>query len=172
MSPERSTGNAGSQLPEVAVEGTLLALSVKHGVLLMGHQPKRYQDYIEALDYNPAKTLYTAEIDIVPGFPTLVDLVEAVLLATASVSSQYPQGFRDLHDTQTKAAADLKAGDCFNVPTTTTFQTVETRPCAEAHTGEVFHTHLCSRPLPGTRRSPLERSIRGERSARSEMPAA
>jgi hypothetical protein len=39
-----------------------------------------------------------------------------------------------------QAAADLKAGDCFNLPTATTFQTVETRPCAEAHTGEVFHT--------------------------------
>jgi hypothetical protein len=39
-----------------------------------------------------------------------------------------------------QAAEDLKAGDCFNVPTATTFQTVETRPCAEAHTAEVFHT--------------------------------
>ncbi len=27
----------------------------------------------------------------------------------------------------------------------------------ETSTGEVFHTHLCSRPLPGTRRSPLGR---------------
>jgi len=39
-----------------------------------------------------------------------------------------------------QAAADLKVGDCFNIPTATTFQTVETHPCAEAHTGEVFHT--------------------------------
>lgn len=39
-----------------------------------------------------------------------------------------------------QAAADLKAGACFNIPTATTFQTVETRPCAEPHTGEVFHT--------------------------------
>ena len=43
--------------------------------VLMGHQAKRYQDYIEALDYRPAKTLYTAEIDIVPGFPPLIQRI-------------------------------------------------------------------------------------------------
>jgi hypothetical protein len=31
-----------------------------------------------------------------------------VLFATASVSTRYPQGFRDLHDPQAKAAAELK----------------------------------------------------------------
>jgi hypothetical protein len=43
--------------------------------VLMGHQAKRYQDYIEALDYRPAKTLYTAEIDILPGFPPLIQRI-------------------------------------------------------------------------------------------------
>ena len=43
--------------------------------VLMGHQAKRYQNYIEALDYRPAKTLYTAEIDIVPGFPPLIQRI-------------------------------------------------------------------------------------------------
>jgi hypothetical protein len=36
------------------------------------------------------------------------------------------------------SAADLKVGDCFNVPNGTTVQTVETRPCGESHTAEVI----------------------------------
>jgi hypothetical protein len=35
-------------------------------------------------------------------------------------------------------ANDLKVGDCFNVPTDATFQTVEKHPCNESHTGEVI----------------------------------
>lgn len=37
------------------------------------------------------------------------------------------------------AADDLKVGDCFNVPTATTVQTIEHHPCTESHTAEVFH---------------------------------
>lgn len=38
-----------------------------------------------------------------------------------------------------KSADDLKVGDCFNVPTATEVQTIESHPCTESHTGEVFH---------------------------------
>ncbi len=37
------------------------------------------------------------------------------------------------------AAEDLKAGDCFELPTATSVQTVVHHPCTEAHTAEVFH---------------------------------
>jgi hypothetical protein len=37
------------------------------------------------------------------------------------------------------AADDLKAGDCFDVPTGQTVTTVVHHPCTEAHTAEVFH---------------------------------
>ncbi len=36
------------------------------------------------------------------------------------------------------SVTELKVGDCFNVPNGTTVQTVETRPCGESHTAEVF----------------------------------
>ena len=37
------------------------------------------------------------------------------------------------------AADDLKVGDCFNVPSGTTVQTITNFPCTESHTAEVFH---------------------------------
>ena len=40
--------------------------------VMMGHQPQRYQHYIEALGYNPAKLLRTYELDIVADFPPLI----------------------------------------------------------------------------------------------------
>lgn len=40
--------------------------------VMMGHQPQRYQHYIEALDYIPAKLLRTYELDIVADFPPLI----------------------------------------------------------------------------------------------------
>ena len=40
--------------------------------VMMGHQPQRYQYYIEALGYNPAKLLRTYELDIVADFPPLI----------------------------------------------------------------------------------------------------
>jgi hypothetical protein len=40
--------------------------------VMMGHQPQRYQRYIEALDYIPAKLLRTYELDIVADFPPLI----------------------------------------------------------------------------------------------------
>ncbi|WP_338467417.1 N-acetyltransferase [Novosphingobium sp. ZN18A2] len=43
--------------------------------VMMGHQPKRYQDYIEALDYKPAKSLLTYELDITQGFPPLIQRI-------------------------------------------------------------------------------------------------
>jgi hypothetical protein len=36
------------------------------------------------------------------------------------------------------SADDLKVGDCFNIPTATEIQTVESHPCTESHTGEVI----------------------------------
>ena len=45
--------------------------------VLMGHQPKRYQDYIEALGYSPAKSLLTYELDITGGFPSLIQRIIA-----------------------------------------------------------------------------------------------
>lgn len=43
--------------------------------VMMGHQPERYRDYIEALGYQPAKTLNTYELDIVNEFPPLIQRI-------------------------------------------------------------------------------------------------
>ena len=43
--------------------------------VLMGHQAKRYQEYIEAFGYRRAKSLYTYDIDILPGFPPLIQRI-------------------------------------------------------------------------------------------------
>jgi hypothetical protein len=40
--------------------------------VMMGHQPERYQHYIEALNYAPAKLLRTYELDITAPFPPLI----------------------------------------------------------------------------------------------------
>ncbi|MFN3516770.1 MAG: N-acetyltransferase [Novosphingobium sp.] len=43
--------------------------------VMMGHQPQRYQHYIESLAYNPAKLLRTYELDITKEFPPLIQRV-------------------------------------------------------------------------------------------------
>ena len=43
--------------------------------VMMGHQPKRYQDYIEAAGYAPAKALRTYELDITKDFPPLIQRI-------------------------------------------------------------------------------------------------
>jgi GNAT superfamily N-acetyltransferase len=43
--------------------------------VMMGHQPQRYQHYIEALGYAHAKSLLTYELDITGGFPPLVQRI-------------------------------------------------------------------------------------------------
>jgi hypothetical protein len=43
--------------------------------VMMGHQAKRYQDYIEALGYAPAKSLLTYELDIRNSFPPLIQRI-------------------------------------------------------------------------------------------------
>ncbi|MGE8135790.1 N-acetyltransferase [Novosphingobium subterraneum] len=43
--------------------------------VMMGHQPQRYDDYIKALGYQPAKTLNTYELDINKGFPPLIQRI-------------------------------------------------------------------------------------------------
>lgn len=43
--------------------------------VMMGHQPERYQRYIEALGYAPAKLLKTYELDITTGFPPLIQRI-------------------------------------------------------------------------------------------------
>src|SRR5687768_5328973 len=43
----------------------------------MGHQPKRYQVYIEAMGYCPAKSLLTYDLDITGGFPPLIQRIIA-----------------------------------------------------------------------------------------------
>jgi hypothetical protein len=43
--------------------------------VMMGHQPKRYQDYIEALGYAHAKSLLTYQLDITGGFPPLIQRI-------------------------------------------------------------------------------------------------
>jgi GNAT superfamily N-acetyltransferase len=43
--------------------------------VMMGHQPKRYQDYIERLDYTCAKALKTYDLDIVRPFPSLIQRI-------------------------------------------------------------------------------------------------
>ena len=43
--------------------------------VMMGHQPERYQHYIEALAYTPAKLLRTYELDITKQFPPLIQRI-------------------------------------------------------------------------------------------------
>ncbi|WP_408587579.1 N-acetyltransferase [Novosphingobium sp.] len=43
--------------------------------VMMGHQPKRYDDYIKAAGYEPAKTLKTYELDITKEFPPLIQRI-------------------------------------------------------------------------------------------------
>lgn len=43
--------------------------------VMMGHQPQRYDDYIKALGYVPAKTLNTYELDITKEFPPLIQRI-------------------------------------------------------------------------------------------------
>jgi GNAT superfamily N-acetyltransferase len=43
--------------------------------VMMGHQPERYQGYIEALGYAHAKSLYTYELDITRDFPPLIQRI-------------------------------------------------------------------------------------------------
>ena len=43
--------------------------------VMMGHQPKRYQDYIESAGYTPAKQLHTYELDIIKEFPPLIQRI-------------------------------------------------------------------------------------------------
>ncbi|MFN4135609.1 MAG: N-acetyltransferase [Novosphingobium sp.] len=43
--------------------------------VMMGHQPKRYDDYIKALGYQPAKLLHTYELDITREFPPLIQRI-------------------------------------------------------------------------------------------------
>jgi len=65
-------------------------------------------------DFVVLQDIYTAQPDSFEKHARLFTALvrqhrgRVVLLATASVSNRYPQGFRDLHDTQAKAAADLK----------------------------------------------------------------
>lgn len=43
--------------------------------VMMGHQPERYQHYIEAQAYKPAKLLRTYELDITQDFPPLIQRI-------------------------------------------------------------------------------------------------
>ena len=43
--------------------------------VMMGHQPQRYQRYIEALEYQPAKLLRTYDLDITKEFPPLIQRI-------------------------------------------------------------------------------------------------
>ncbi|MCW1381949.1 N-acetyltransferase [Novosphingobium sp. KCTC 2891] len=43
--------------------------------VMMGHQPERYNDYIKALGYTPAKMLKTYELDITQEFPPLIQRI-------------------------------------------------------------------------------------------------
>ncbi|MFM5893117.1 MAG: N-acetyltransferase, partial [Novosphingobium sp.] len=43
--------------------------------VMMGHQPERYQHYIEALAYTPAKILRTYDLDITQTFPPLIQRI-------------------------------------------------------------------------------------------------
>jgi hypothetical protein len=43
--------------------------------VMMGHQPERYQHYIEAMAYKPAKLLRTYELDITKQFPPLIQRI-------------------------------------------------------------------------------------------------
>jgi hypothetical protein len=43
--------------------------------VMMGHQPKRYDDYINALGYQPVKTLNCFDLDITNEFPPLIQRI-------------------------------------------------------------------------------------------------
>lgn len=43
--------------------------------VMMGHQPKRYDDYINAMGYVPAKRLLTYDLDITKPFPPLIQRI-------------------------------------------------------------------------------------------------
>jgi hypothetical protein len=43
--------------------------------VMMGHQPKRYDDYINALNYQPAKVLNCFDLDITNEFPPLIQRI-------------------------------------------------------------------------------------------------
>lgn len=43
--------------------------------VMMGHQPERYRDWIEALGYATVKTLHTYELDITREFPPLIQRI-------------------------------------------------------------------------------------------------
>ncbi|NLR73090.1 N-acetyltransferase [Novosphingobium sp. ERN07] len=43
--------------------------------VMMGHQPKRYDDYINALSYQPAKVLNCFDLDITKEFPPLIQRI-------------------------------------------------------------------------------------------------
>lgn len=43
--------------------------------VMMGHQPKRYDDYINAVGYVPAKRLLTYDLDITKPFPPLIQRI-------------------------------------------------------------------------------------------------
>ena len=45
--------------------------------VMMGHQAKRYQEYIEAAGYTPAKSLLTYELDVNREFPPLIQRIVA-----------------------------------------------------------------------------------------------
>ncbi|MES2300723.1 MAG: N-acetyltransferase [Pseudomonadota bacterium] len=45
--------------------------------VMMGHQPERYNEYIKALGYQPAKTLNTYDLDITKEFPPLIQRIIA-----------------------------------------------------------------------------------------------
>jgi hypothetical protein len=45
--------------------------------VMMGHQAKRYQAYIEALGYTPAKLLLTYDLDVTHPFPPLIQRIVA-----------------------------------------------------------------------------------------------
>ncbi|MEQ1497362.1 MAG: N-acetyltransferase [Novosphingobium sp.] len=43
--------------------------------VMMGHQPERYQHYIEAMAYTPAKVLRTYDLDVTKDFPPLIQRI-------------------------------------------------------------------------------------------------
>ena len=53
--------------------------------VMMGHQPERYQHYIEGLDYTPAKVLRTYDLDILQPFPPLIQRVVQSGLRNAKI---------------------------------------------------------------------------------------
>ncbi len=55
--------------------GLLVAGHDHPPMVMMGHQPARYQGWIESAGYAPAKRLLTYDIDVTPGFPPLVQRI-------------------------------------------------------------------------------------------------